>query len=327
MIKVAFYSYKGGAGRTTTAWNTIQRLMQIPNLRPTVEQPYVIVDADVDSAGSTFLYGGGRFLRNINNYRTIQQCAKPDNTAYTRNSLVEKMCPIGDCFGVEDKAVLLIGAKPKDPDDDTERQDMAQNKTNVHAYLKANIIEECEGTLTAKAIFFDTPSGTQTFAEWSITNSDVVVCCMRPTTQFREGTLGVLKSFIADNVNTPERTTNFIVTPTAVCYDAGQSFYGYEYPQKAWEAITEEFVPAVCDISLQEAFGQYVKLDMITTTDTITINDKNYMVFGIPEIKRFKWKEDCLGTLQQQNVVLNEDETIAIRRYDLLAALIVKYHE
>ena len=54
MLRASFYSYKGGAGRSTTLWNTVQRLVTI--MKPTVQEPFVIVDTDTESAGSTFLY-------------------------------------------------------------------------------------------------------------------------------------------------------------------------------------------------------------------------------------------------------------------------------
>ena len=55
MKKIAYFSYKGGAGRSSLAYNTIPLLADA--LNATAENPIVLIDLDVDSAGLTFLLG------------------------------------------------------------------------------------------------------------------------------------------------------------------------------------------------------------------------------------------------------------------------------
>ena len=50
----AFYSYKGGSGRTTTMLNTVKYLIE--DLGASPEKPILLVDADLESAGLTFYF-------------------------------------------------------------------------------------------------------------------------------------------------------------------------------------------------------------------------------------------------------------------------------
>lgn len=54
MRAVTFYSYKGGSGRSTTAINTVNRL--IKEIGATPESPILLVDSDVESAGLTYFF-------------------------------------------------------------------------------------------------------------------------------------------------------------------------------------------------------------------------------------------------------------------------------
>ena len=51
----SFYSYKGGSGRSTTAMNTVRHLIEELGASPT--KPILMIDADLESAGLTFLFG------------------------------------------------------------------------------------------------------------------------------------------------------------------------------------------------------------------------------------------------------------------------------
>lgn len=50
-----FYSYKGGSGRSTTAINTVNHL--IDRLKASPKKPILLIDADLESAGLTFFFG------------------------------------------------------------------------------------------------------------------------------------------------------------------------------------------------------------------------------------------------------------------------------
>ena len=53
---ISYFSYKGGAGRSTLAYNTIP-LLANNHFRPTKESPMIILDMDIDSCGMSYLLG------------------------------------------------------------------------------------------------------------------------------------------------------------------------------------------------------------------------------------------------------------------------------
>jgi len=344
MLQVSFYSYKGGAGRSTTSWNTIQRLVNNPETKPTVKEPFVIVDTDTESAGSTFLYKAEDIFFRNKTKSSLQKRMKGDENEdcdYSEASEDDKkkffrdMHPIGTYFGLpeeQDEAVLLIGVD-LDKSSRDGMQDLDKDKENGGRLIEnfCNITRACR-LCGAKALFFDTPSGTQDLARLSIQESKIIVCCMRPTNQFREGTKRQLISFIGDK-NKVSGKRKYVLTPTVICVDDDQKFtFGGEehvYPQKAKQDIEISFNAERMEESdsFKQAFKDNVILDMLESTpDNIKIypgeeSDDNAKVFGIPEVKRFKWFETCLGTLEE----LGKNDKMAIRRYEYLAQTILKY--
>ena len=325
MLKVSFYSYKGGAGRSTTSWNTIQRLVEI--MQPTEQNPFVIVDTDTESAGSTFLYKakdtfwGDRpgMPPSVQKRMTLK-----DSTNYakasdeTKKAFFNNMHPVGGYFGLEAKrAVLLIGAN-LDRKSATEKADTTGKNVGQLENFTNNIKFACEDC-GAKALFFDTPAGTQALAERSIEDSDIVVCCMRPTSQFREGTKDQLLAFVKRDFYDGDPKT-YILTPTAVCVDEGQKFDGDIYPETGKKQILRYFSEDNLESEeekIKKAFKNNVKLDMLMP--------EGDRVFGIPEVARFKWSEKCLGTVDKNE--LTTSDKLALTRYDVLAQTILKYYE
>jgi len=345
MLRVSFYSYKGGAGRSTTSWNTIQRLVTL--MGPTAKEPFVIVDTDTESAGSTFLYKANRFFyRNKEGASVQRRMTDSEDTNYAEASDSEKekffkgMCPVGTFFGLpeeEEKAVLLIGvnlhksAKKEIDVPDDESNDSEQIKN-----FRKNISGACKDC-GAKALFFDTPSGTQFLAGRSIEQSEIIVCCMRPTSQFREGTMGQMINFIRSDLDKNILgKRKYILTPTVVCIDAGQKFFfngeEYLYPSAAKKAITAEFNAENLDEEndkIKQAYKESVIFDMLEPTPKesriFADSEDNDSVFGIPEIKRFKWFEACLGKIPESELSLNDK--MAVNRYEYLAQTILKYRK
>jgi len=347
MLRVSFYSYKGGAGRSTTSWNTIQRLIAL--MEPTAKEPFVIVDTDTESAGSTFLYKADRFFyRNKEGASVQKRMVDSEDTNYAEASDSEKekffkgMCPVGTFFGLpeeEKKAVLLIGVnlhksakKEIDvPDDDSKDSEQIKN-------FRKNISGACKDC-GAKALFFDTPSGTQFLAGRSVEQSEIIVCCMRPTSQFRDGTRGQMINFIKSDLDKNILgKRKYILTPTVVCIDAGQTFIfnGEEciYPGAAKKAIINEFSAESINEEkdnekIKQAYKDSVIFDMLEPTPEesrkFDKSEDNDSVFGIPEIKRFKWFEACLGKIPDGELSLNDK--MAVNRYEYLAQTILKYRK
>jgi MinD-like ATPase involved in chromosome partitioning or flagellar assembly len=344
MLRVSFYSYKGGAGRSTTAWNTIQRMVNL--MKPTAKEPFVIVDTDTESAGSTFLYKAEDvFFKDAQNQSIQRRMTDSEDTNYTEASDSEKekffkgMYPVGTFFGLpeaEQKAVLLIGANlnrnsAKDADVSGDGGDDSEQMQNFHN----NITMACKAC-GAKALFFDTPSGTQFLARKSVQESEIIVCCMRPTSQFKEGTRRQLINFIKTDIEKNKAgKRKYILTPTVVCVDSGQKFVlgGEEriYPEKAKAEIKIEFGTGNMreDDEVKQAFKDNVLLDMLEPTPAGTKkyseSEDNDSVFGIPEIKRFKWFEACLGKIPEEE--LSQNDKMAVNRYEYLAQTILKYRK
>jgi len=349
MIKVSFYSYKGGAGRSTTSWNTIQRLVTL--MKPTEKEPFVIVDTDTESAGSTFLYKAKDvFFKDEERQSVQRRMTDSEETNYSEASDSEKeeffngMYPVGTFFGLpleEEKAVLLIGAN-LDKESAREADVFGDNPSKASEQMKnfrRNITGACKDC-GAKALFFDTPSGTQFLADKSIEQSEIIVCCMRPTSQFREGTRGRLINFIkADLKNKALVKRKYILTPTVVCVDAGQKFFldGEEhvYPSYAKEVIIRELGAESIEGNdeIKQAYKENVIFDMLEPTpaegkifsDPGVLAMDNDSVFGIPEIKRFKWFEACLGKILVEGGKLTSNDEMAINRYEYLAQTILRY--
>jgi len=341
MLRVSFYSYKGGSGRSTTSWNTIHRLVE--KMRPTVKKPFVIIDTDVKSAGSTFLYKADDiFYKDERSWWSVLKWMATKRTVdyeeadeSQKEKFFKRMYPIGKrFFGLpenEDGAVLLIGAnlhKTSIDSVDVEFKDGDDSDEAKNFRAIADSCEECGAT----AFFFDTPSGTQPLANRSVWESDIVVCCMRPTSQFRDGTRRQLIDYINTDIKRRIKR-KYILTPTAVCMDENQIFGTGEddvYPQKAKKDIKTEFDPESMEGEIKQAFKDNVILDMLKPTPD-GIKQKCYSekdsgdnesVFGIPEVKRFKWFEKCLGILPEGELLPND--MMAINRYEYLAHVILK---
>jgi hypothetical protein len=313
-------------------------------MKPTVKEPFVIVDTDTESAGSTFLYKAKDvFFKDADHHSVQRRMVESDDMNYSEATDSEKerffrnMHPIGMFFGLtetEEKAVLLIGANldrnsSKEADIAGDSGDDGEQIKN----FKNNITRACK-LCGAKGLFFDTPSGTQFLARKSVMESEIVVCCMRPTNQFREGTRQQLINFINMDIdNTAVGRRKYILTPTAVCVDANQRFFegGEErlYPSKAKEDIRLEFGTDNMneDDNVKKAFRENVVLDMLEPTPSamkkFSDSEDGDTVFGIPEIKRFKWFEACLGKLAESE--LSANDKMAINRYEYLAQTILKY--
>lgn len=331
MLTVSFYSYKGGSGRSTTAWNTIQQLVEI--MKPTKEHPFVIVDTDMQSAGVTYLFRAEELFKTEDEYWSIQKRMVDalDDDFDGANSAEKKkffgtMLPIGRFFGKDEsekESVLLIGANVgQSADAKIDEKGLRKGDSQQIRNFREGIPLACKAC-GVKALFFDTPSGTQFLARMSVQQSDVVVCCMRPTRQFRLGTFDQLEKYLRyDKAMEKGSRRKYILTPTAICVDPGQKIDSEDYPRKAHRDITSLFsADGIKDSELAEIFKKNVILDMLTLTRQT--DDLEYSVpeiFGIPEVKRFKWFEQCLGTLSEAERSGNDN--MALKRYNLLAQTI-----
>ncbi len=300
MITASFFSYKGGSCRSTTAMNTCYFIAT--ELKATAEKPIVMIDMDIDSAGLTILFESHFQEDKL----TVQKLMKqPDNTlnellnpniktTLSEHPFFSKLIPVGNRLGLPDnRAALLLAA------------DISHNGTftvdersfNIFSRIR-NLCDKCG----CAALIFDTPTGAQVNASISLGNSDIIVCCMRPTYQFRVGTASFLCESFKGGAD-----YNYILCPTAVSKQKVELPGGNVMP----DGLRDLYVEDVLDPIDELGFLDHIDERMI-------INDDG--ILGIPEVSLFKWKEICLSKIDRNNA----DEEEAFKCYNYLAKRIIE---
>ena len=298
MVKISFFSYKGGSGRSSTLVNTIPFLVK--ELNASSSCPIILLDMDIDSTGLTYLLQQGD---KVSSSITIQQVlveGVPGGNNYQKkleeHSFFSKLLKVGDKFKCEDGAVLLLPAAAgvSVGSDGTNKY-----MTNRDSGRIEKIIDICERYECA-AIVFDSSSGDHDTANVSNSQADVIVCCMRPTIQFQEGTLDYFTR-MRDII----RNRNVILLPNAV--------------SKENVVVDDKVYPITAKNRIIDLFEKKFSF----TGNTIHFDALTGARFGIPLVKRFLWKETILATLEQDK--LAEDECEAIEMYQQVAKMICTY--
>lgn len=295
MKKIAYFSYKGGAGRSSLAYNTIPLLAE--SLGATPEHPMIIIDLDIDSAGLTFLLGCHN-KQDLYSTQDVVSGAIPgmtvdaDSVPLKNHPFFSQLIPVGNKFGLrgeeKDASILFVPVKTGGNVSFDGTYDQAEN------YLY-NVAKLCN-RYGCKALILDTPTGDQLTAKWALDVSKDILVTMKITYQFRHGTIDFLRRKDRDFAN-----KNFILVPNCVptetIYVDGNA-YNYE-------AVRQEIIN--------------------TAKDTIINNRVNVEMlengcFGVPEVKRFKLKEGILYTLEN----LTDDEKAAYEMYGKVTSILVR---
>ncbi len=304
MKTISFFSYKGGAGRSTLAFNVIPILAN-EYFKPTSLHPMIVVDTDVDSCGMSYLVKVDK--KDITEENCVQYLLATgcDNRRYSsvkEHPFLSKLIPVGNAYGyAENDAILLLPAKDGKKIDGNENY---SDKNNPFSSKLNNFLTACE-ELDIPAVIFDSAVGNNATANISNEASDVIVCCMRPTTQFTEGTLRFWMG--VENMNDGEVGKTFspkdiVLVPNVI--PRGESVInGVKYPDMAYTKIRNNFVQR---FDTDDVFHTY-HFDMLDKQE-----------FGIPVVDRFMWCEDILYTQES----LNDDEKVVLDRYKKLAGVI-----
>ncbi|MDE6504308.1 MAG: hypothetical protein K2L42_00365 [Clostridia bacterium] len=314
MAVISFYSYKGGSGRTTTTLNTLYYIIQ--ETRPKSSSPLIIVDADNES------YGMSMLLRDTEKYcppevslQGLGVRAQQDTFTSSGNprdwrsyeKLNKYFIPVGNYFtnDIENDAVLLLRSDvtPAEQRASWETVFAMNNSTgkesrNLTAALDKMNLCDC-------TVVFDTPSGTQDMATFSLDNSDYIVCCMRPSVQFEKGTRLCFSKFIEKWTKTGNEK-NIIFCPSAVPFRQMN--------------IDSKVYPAHYTATLFASFREQMEIKAHASRGTVNIiwDMKEGVVPGIPEVDRFKWQECCLAKIGGDK----EDERLAKEKYQKLARIL-----
>lgn len=302
MEKISYFSYKGGSGRSSLAYNTIPYLAK--KLNATSEHPMVVIDMDIDSAGLSFLFRNSIETFKKENGDIILYTQKifmgyiPDsrNNAQTksiRDHLLFRSCvPIGDVYDMEKRAILFIPANT----DLNDKLDVDTDDTYDLRLDKLDIVMSILESYACCGTIFDCPTGRQQTARASLDVSEKIILVTRITRQFREGTYSYLEWF--DNLKSGK---TFYIVPNAVPKDKIK-FDGIEFDYD----IVKMEIKSKIKLTLQQ-------------------NDADFSLFsngmfGVPEVTRFKFQEDILALREDRT----PDEEEAVNAYRVLVGALTE---
>lgn len=293
MLTMSYFSYKGGSGRSSLAYNSLPLFYH--KLRATPSEPIVVVDLDIDSAGLTFLL---KQNNDYSKYLNVQEIVtagvpgsgqSPEYTPIDKHPFFSRLLPAGNEFGLEgadaDRSILFLRAEPGKAFGGGSTYDLAGNR------IKA--IKDLCTEYNCKALVFDTPAGDQLTANWALDLSKKVITCMRITYQFQEGTFNFICRKDAQYAN-----KEFVLVPNAV----------------PTEIIEIDGVPFD-----YEAVKQNIRnWEVCIENNKLNLNMVGDDFFGVPEVKRFKLIEGILYKLNK----LTEDEMRAKDAYQRLVDVV-----
>ncbi len=318
MFKVTFFSYKGGSGRTTTLFNTLPFLAE--KLSADEEHPIVIFDMDYRSAGITILLSDGKTFDIENEDTGTLLPGQKHSLQYLLNnnpkcgrSLEDFKQVFAESVGnrvgyAQNDAVLLVGANMRYVMEGEREKSVI---SGLDYYLNHCLFG-------ASAIIFDAPSGTQVNANTSVSSSDVIVCCMRPSYQFRETTLKYLALEVEKEAETDDQK-RFILTMTAVPVKDISIDGRFQI-----SAAHQDVMDKVYTMNRNAWLKNPARAQNNPIIDTSMIEDRSNL--GIREIDRFKWNEkvNLYSIRKEGKETLSEHEEKALAKYEALAENIVK---
>lgn len=297
-IVSTFFSYKGGAGRSTTCLNTLPFLARQSAAYKSA--PILLLDMDIESAGMTYLLNQqDKFHKKFD----VKELLKNEETwgtekmgDITQHPLYKKFVPVGRLLGLpNDESVMFLGVDDESPKLDGSRRAVMEAAMNKLIKFADNH--------NVRAIVMDSAAGDQFSATLAVEKSDKIVCCMRPTHQFRIGTFNYLTRY-ANKTGKTGNDTSIVFLPTVVPADA--NIEGNSQLEVAIADIKERIG------KLKRAFD--IKETFVSSKDC----------FGINEIARFKWREGVLYKLKAEKGTLSPDEEEGYTRYQKLAEVIWK---
>ena len=297
---IDFYSYKGGAGRSVTAWNTLPFIAE--ELRSTKKNPLLLLDLDLDSAGITYLLEQENVFKQDGRMDTMGYFSEDDTRAvrkvtesYKNNAFFKHTVDISNNIDVEEGSVLFMGVNDSDINRDYTMEGI-DLLSRLNQIIKLCKIYEFSG------IVFDSASGNQEIAQLCLSASTRIVTCMKATTQFRSGTFRYFKALQENGIF--KQDAKVIIFPVAIPKAETYSMGKISYKEDALNRIIDS--AKLCkNINISYDF----------------INENS---FGILEIESFKWKEKNLYKEKKSNNKLDNDDDEAYSLYRRLAKTIAK---
>ncbi len=294
---ISYFSYKGGAGRSTLAFNTIPILAK-EHLHPTKDHPIILIDTDLDSCGMSYLLGVDGDVKDDCCTQDLLENGLKTQTPpeyIWQHPNFKDMFAVGDRFGCEKESILFLPAK-----DVKNVGDQSNYNDAKHPFADAlkQFIKVCK-EYQVPAVILDAAVGNNATANATNQVSNIVVCCMRPTIQFVNGTVRFLKAL--ERGGSFDGRKKIIAVPNVIPQDEVE-VDGKRYPDYAIDRITSQF--------------KMLAANETNITYNLEMLDKN--AFGIPAVKSFMWREGQLATQSD----LNDNEKLALDRYKKLAEVI-----
>ena len=106
---ISYFSYKGGAGRSTLAYNTIPLLAR-NHFCPTKESPLIVVDMDIDSCGMSYLLDVANEAIKEDacvQYILREGCDPSRADSISNHATLKKLIPVGEKFGYPVNEAIL----------------------------------------------------------------------------------------------------------------------------------------------------------------------------------------------------------------------------
>ncbi len=283
MLKVSFFSYKGGAGRTSMLYNTVSYL--VDELQATPENPIVLIDLDIDSKGLSYLLTNDiDTSEKLNAIQVLKRANIITDMFVTKDEFFRMMIPVGSLFGLPsnyNRAVLFVTGHSNDTLNVSGNYDGAN--VDLNGFVRRLEKFGC------KALVMDNPAGGQLSADVALRTSDKIVIVMRITKQFREGT----EEFLRRKKNYDNK--EYIVVPNAVPSDEGTMYSVPNIMNRIKSSLS----------AAAQTQHDYVNPRMI---------EEN----GVHEVRLFKFEETNLF-VKSKNGVLEKDEEEAVKKYKILA--------
>ena len=290
MLKVSFFSYKGGAGRTSVLYNTVSYIAKRLNATP--ENPIVVVDLDIDSKGLSFLLKTDLDENEYTNSIQLMKHTGPlfDRLNMTSSEYYSAMTPVGRLFGLPyslDRSIVFITANSNDTLNGSNNFDAL----NIDLSGFAKKLER----FGCKALIMDNPAGGQLSSDIALRISDKIVTVLRITKQFREGT----REFLAQEKNYDRK--EYIIVPNAVPSTEGTNY--------SMDKIMDNIASTMTRAG--ESSGENI-------VNTTLVKQQ-----GIGEVVRFKFEETNLTVRREiENATLALDEQCAAEKFRILSEVI-----
>ncbi len=313
-FRVAFFSYKGGAGRSVACANVSNHLVR------TLGKSVAVFDFDIESVGQSYIHrvpkallqGGGDVNTNWVYVQDLLNGERKDPSGAT-----ETLNFIENFDDLTSRMLLDVTETGRFDGYSIESAPSSPRKLLVLARPVADLVIP-EGRQTQSGplrtvltrlaslefAFFDSPSGTQPLADLARRHSQVLVVLCRPSRQFLEGTRYFLHQLIQSTpTEHPHLTVLFVLSAVPM----GQEFRNQR--EGALERMGE---------IVRELKEESKTRNRITFRIPEYHRPKRHLV--IPEVACLKWQDEVLAP--QRDRTMDDDTFAGTEAYRRLAEIL-----